>query len=76
MSWAMTTANLGVARRKLAEASLDVKQSRRAVTDIQAALEVFRGASHPRLSELGLEQLAIAMEVNADLEVHEQDAEQ
>jgi len=73
MTWAMTTANLGVARRKLAEDTDDVDVSRRAVADIQSALEVFRGASHARMTELGLEQLAIAMEVNAELESAAQD---
>jgi tetratricopeptide (TPR) repeat protein len=68
MTWAMTTANLGVARRKLAEYTSDIDVSRRAIADIQSSLEVFRGANHARLTELGLEQLAIAMEVNAELE--------
>ena len=73
MTWAQTTANLGVARRKYAEYNLDVDSSRRAVADIRMAIDVFRGASHPRLSELALEQLAIAMEVNAELETASQD---
>ncbi|MBT6273726.1 MAG: tetratricopeptide repeat protein [Chromatiales bacterium] len=67
MTWAMTMANIGVARRKLAEYTYDVDASRRSVGDIQMALDVFRGAKHARLTELGLEQLAIAMEVHAEL---------
>lgn len=73
MTWAMTTANLGVARRKLAEYTFDVDLSRRAVADIRGALDVFRGASHARLTDLGLEQLAIAMEVNVELETEAAD---
>lgn len=73
MTWALTTANLGVARRKYAEYRYDVDASRRAVRDIQAALDVFRGASHSPLTGLGLEQLAIAMEVNAELEAPSED---
>ena len=73
MTWAMRTANLGVARRKLAEYRLDIDLSRRAIADIRMALDVFRGASHAELTSLGLEQLAIAMEVNAELEADIQD---
>ena len=68
MTWAMTLANLGVARRKLAERNQDATIARRAAADIDASLDVFRGASHARLTELGLEQLAIAHELAAELE--------
>ena len=54
MAWAMTMANLGVARRKLAERSRDAAVARRAAADIEAAVDVFRDASHPELSHLGL----------------------
>ena len=73
MSWAMTLANLGVARRKLAERSQDVTISRRAAADIKMALEVFREASHARLTELGVEQLSLAHRVNAALESSSRD---
>jgi tetratricopeptide (TPR) repeat protein len=73
MTWALTTANIGVARRKLAEYTSDVEVSRRALADIKMALDVFRGANHAPLTDLGLEQLAIAMEVNAELEAPSQD---
>ena len=68
MSWAMTMANLGVARRKLAERSADVEISRRATKDIKSAVDVFRGASHAQLTELGEEQLAIARKLTTALE--------
>jgi len=68
MTWAMTMANLGVARRELAERSRDAAIARRAAADIAAAVDVFRDASHPKLSQLGLEQLAIAREVSAMLD--------
>jgi hypothetical protein len=68
MTWAMTMANLGVARRNLAERSQDAAVARRAAADIAAAVDVFRDASHPELSQLGLEQLAIAREVSAMLD--------
>jgi tetratricopeptide (TPR) repeat protein len=68
VSWAMTMANLGVARRKLAERSQDAAVARRAAADIEAAVDVFRDASHPELSHLGLEQLAIARELSAMLD--------
>ena len=63
MAWAMTMANMGVARRKLAERSQDAAVARRAAADIAAAVDCFREASHPELSQLGLEQLAIAYAV-------------
>jgi tetratricopeptide (TPR) repeat protein len=68
MAWAMTMANLGVARRKLAERNHDVDIARRAAADIKMAVEVFRGASHARLTELGVEQLSIAHRLSAALE--------
>jgi tetratricopeptide (TPR) repeat protein len=68
MTWAMTTANLGVARRNLAEHSRDAAVARRAAADIAAAVDCFREVSHPELSQLGLEQLAIAHEVCALLD--------
>jgi tetratricopeptide (TPR) repeat protein len=60
MSWAMTMANLGVARRKYAEAGADIDIARRATVDLKMAVDVFRGASHAELTQLGEEQLAIA----------------
>jgi hypothetical protein len=75
MTWAMTLANLGVARRKLAERNRDVAISRRAVADIKHALEVFRGSSHAQLTELGLEQLFLAQRVTAALESSSQETE-
>ena len=68
MSWAMTMANLGVARRKLAECSADIDISRRASADIKMAVDVFRGASHAQLTELGEEQLAISRKLTIALE--------
>ena len=73
MTWALTLANLGVARRKIAERNRDVTISRRAAADIDMALEVFREASHARLTELGLEQLFVARRVTAALESSAQD---
>ena len=60
MSWAMTMANLGVARRKYAEGSADIDIARRATVDLKMAVDVFRGASHAHLTELGEEQLSLA----------------
>ena len=68
MSWAMTMANLGVARRKLAERNDDVDISRQASADIKMAVDVFRGASHAKLTELGEEQLALSRKLTVALE--------
>ena len=73
MTWALTLANLGVARRKLAERNRDVTIARRAAVDINKALEVFREASHARLTELGLEQLSFAHRVTEALESSSQE---
>jgi tetratricopeptide (TPR) repeat protein len=67
MAWALTQMNLGVSRRKHGEYQFDLENAARAVNDIQLALEVFRGASHAPYTDLALEQLAIAMEVHAEL---------
>lgn len=67
MAWALTQMNLGVARRKQGEYQFDLENAARAVGDIQLALEVFRAASHAPYTDLALEQLAIAMEVHAEL---------
>jgi len=68
MSWAMTMANLGVARCKLAERNRDIEISRRASADLKMAVDVFRGASHAQLTELGEEQLAVSRKLTASLE--------
>jgi len=60
MSWAMTRANIGVARRKYAEGSADIDIAKRATLDLKMAVDVFRGASHAHLTELGEEQLSLA----------------
>ncbi len=72
MSWAMTMANLGVARRKLAERNQDIDISRRASTDLKMAVDVFRGASHAQLTELGEEQLSLSRKLTVSLEVESQ----
>jgi hypothetical protein len=41
MSWAMTLANLGVARRKLAERNQDIDISKRASADLKMAVVYF-----------------------------------
>ena len=69
MSWAMAMANLGVARRKLAERSGDIDIAKRAADDIKAAIDIFRGASHAQLTQLGEEQLSLARQVKAAIEV-------
>ncbi|MDH3386442.1 MAG: tetratricopeptide repeat protein [Gammaproteobacteria bacterium] len=68
MSWAMTMANLGVARCKLAERNQDIDISRRASADLKMAVDVFRGASHAQLTELGEEQLAVSRKLTASLQ--------
>mgnify|MGYP003660274632 FL=1 len=68
MSWAMTMANVGVARRKLAERNEDVDISLRAEVDLKHAVDVFRGASHAPLTELGEEQLSLARKLTASLQ--------
>lgn len=68
MSWAMTMANVGVARRKLAESNQDVDISRKAEADLKHAVDVFRGASHAKLTELGEEQLSLARKLTASLQ--------
>ena len=67
MSWAMTLANLGVARRNLAQRNHDIDISRRASADLKMAVDVFRGASHAQLTELGEEQLALSRKLTASL---------
>ena len=67
MTWAMTQANLGVARRELAVMTGDLETADRAVAEIGAAVDVFRGASHAQYTELGEEQLARARELLAEL---------
>lgn len=68
MSWAMALANLGVARRKLAERNQDIDISRRAIDDLKMAVDVFRGASHAQLTELGEEQLSLARKLTTSLQ--------
>jgi tetratricopeptide (TPR) repeat protein len=68
MSWAMAMANLGVARRKLAERNGDLEIAKRSAQDIKAAIDIFRGASHAQLTELGEEQLSLARKLAAEIE--------
>ncbi len=60
MTWAMTMANLAVARRTLAEATGDAGQAARAVVELEAVCDVFRELSHAQYSELSIDQLAKA----------------
>jgi hypothetical protein len=60
MAWGMTMANLGVARRTLAEQTEDVVTARKAVDELEAVSEIFRNASHAQYSELCIDQLARA----------------
>ena len=57
-------------------ADRDLENAARAVGDIQLALEVFRGASHAPYTDLALEQLAIAMEVHAELVAEDADGQE
>ena len=66
-AWAMTRANLGDARRGLAEREQDTTMSHRAVADFEAVAEVFHSASHPQYYELAKERLAVARELAARL---------
>ncbi len=63
IGWAMTMANVGVARRLLAERTRNIEISHIAVANVQAAVDVFRNASHAQYTELGEEQLAKARAV-------------
>ena len=56
MTWAMTMANLGVARRELAEMTGDIQTAKKALEEIQCAVDIFRSASHAQYTELGEEQ--------------------
>lgn len=67
MTWAMSIANLGVARRKLAERNYDATIAEQAAADIKMAVDVFRGASHAKLTELGEEQLSLARKLATSL---------
>ena len=51
MTWAMTMANLGVARRELAEMTGDVQTAKKALEEIQCAVDIFRSASHAQYTE-------------------------
>jgi hypothetical protein len=66
----MTMANLGDARRDLAERTRDVEMSRRAISDFEAVAEVFRDASHPRYYHLAKEKLAVARKLAAELSTY------
>ena len=68
MTWAMSIANLGVARRKFAEIKQDVHIARQSTVDIKHAVDVFRGASHAKLTELGEEQLSLSRKLVTALE--------
>jgi hypothetical protein len=63
----MTTANLGGARKVLAECAQDVGISRVAVDDFQAAADVFHDASHAQYYELAGEQLAETRKLSAKI---------
>ena len=67
MTWAMAQANLGVALRELAAMTGDIETADRAVAEIGAAVDVFRGASHAQYTELGEEQLSHARRLLAEL---------
>lgn len=67
MTWAMAKANLGVALRELAAMTGDIETADRAVAEIGAAVDVFRGASHAQYTELGEEQLSFARQLLAEL---------
>jgi hypothetical protein len=67
MGWAMTTANLGVARKTLAEQTKDADIARQAVTDFETVSEVFRNASHAQYYELCEEQRAKTLKVLVEL---------
>ena len=56
----MTMANVGVARRLLAEQTDNLEISRMAVANVAAAVDVFRDASHAQYRELSEEQLTKA----------------
>ncbi len=60
MAWVMTMANLGVARRTLAEVTEDYGVARKAVEELEAVSDAFRNASHAQYSELSIDQLAQA----------------
>ncbi len=68
MGWTMTMANLGVARRTLAERSEDLEIARMAVADLSTVTEFFRDASHAQYRELSEEQLTKARELVEKLE--------
>jgi len=60
--------HLGVTHRKLAERNQDIEISKRAALDLKMAVDVFRGASHARLTELGEEQLLLSPRLTASLQ--------
>ena len=60
MAWGMTLANLGVARRTLADLTADIESAEKAVEELEAVSEIFRNASHAHYSELSIEELAKA----------------
>jgi hypothetical protein len=61
MDWAMIMASREIARSKYAEDSADIDIARRATVDLKMVVDVFRGASHAYLTELGeAEQLSLA----------------
>jgi hypothetical protein len=68
MHWAMTKANLGVARKILAQKTGEIGVARMAMADLEGALETFRTASHARYFELVQEQLAEARAVLKELD--------
>ena len=68
MTWAMTMANLGVARKTLAETTGDIESARKAVTELEAVSDTFRNASHAQYSELSIDQLARARKLVDTLE--------
>ncbi|MDE0310156.1 MAG: tetratricopeptide repeat protein [Acidiferrobacterales bacterium] len=67
LTWAFTIANLGVARREVAQMTGDIETADKAVEEIGAAVDFFRGASHAQYTELGEEQLSKARMLLATL---------
>ncbi len=67
ITWAMSIANLGVSRCEFAAMTENSSEASKAVLEIQAAVDVFREASHAQYTELGEEKLALARKLLEDL---------
>ena len=58
MTWAMTTANLAIAQKSLAERLADAGAAKMALDYFESVAQVFRNASHAQYYEFATEQIA------------------